>query len=132
MISQSKKVLFLVFIFFNGIINSESILIQNATIYDGKKVAVLGRPNAGKSTFIKNLIDQDRLIVSEIAGTTIDSIQIPFEFNNEKFIFIDTAGIRKGYKYHHKVEYFSYVRTLHSIDQSNVVIFIIIFLNYFF
>ena len=92
--------------------------------YDGKKVAVLGRPNAGKSTFINNLIDQDRLIVSEIAGTTIDSIQIPFEFNDEKFIFIDTAGIRKGYKNHHKVEYFSYVRTLHSIDQSDVVIFI--------
>ena len=93
-------------------------------IYDGKKVAVLGRPNAGKSTFINNLIDQDRLIVSEIAGTTIDSIQIPFEFDDEKFIFIDTAGIRKGYKHHHKVEYFSYVRTLHSIDQSDVVIFI--------
>ena len=93
-------------------------------IYDGKKVAVLGRPNAGKSTFINNLIDQDRLIVSEIAGTTIDSIQIPFEFNDEKFIFIDTAGIRKGYKHHHKVEYFSYVRTLHSIAQSDVVIFI--------
>lgn len=93
-------------------------------IYDGKKVAVLGRPNAGKSTFINNLIDQDRLIVSEIAGTTIDSIQIPFEFNDEKFIFIDTAGIRKGYKHHHKVEYFSYVRALHSIDQSDVVIFI--------
>jgi GTP-binding protein len=93
-------------------------------IYDGKKVAVLGRPNAGKSTFINNLIDQDRLIVSEIAGTTIDSIQIPFEFDDEKFIFIDTAGIRKGYKHHHKVEYFSYVRTLHSIAQSDVVIFI--------
>ena len=96
----------------------------NTVIYEGKKVAVLGRPNAGKSTFINNLIDQDRLIVSEIAGTTIDSIQIPFEFNDEKFIFIDTAGIRKGYKYHHKVEYFSFVRTLHSIDQSDVVIFI--------
>ena len=93
-------------------------------IYDGKKVAVLGRPNAGKSTFINNLIDQDRLIVSEIAGTTIDSIQIPFEFDDEKFIFIDTAGIRKGYKHHHKVEYFSYVRTLHSIAHSDVVIFI--------
>ena len=104
-------------------IKERSTSIKN-TFYDGKKVAVLGRPNAGKSTFINNLIDQDRLIVSEIAGTTIDSIQIPFEFNNENFIFIDTAGIRKGYKYHHKVEYFSYVRTLHSIEQSDVVIFI--------
>ena len=96
----------------------------NTRLYEGKKVAVLGRPNAGKSTFINNLINQDRLIVSEIAGTTIDSIQIPFEYNEEKYIFIDTAGIRKGYKYHHKVEYFSYVRTLYSIEQSDIVIFI--------
>ena len=112
-----------------NLLSLKSCIKERATnikkiIYDGKKVAVLGRPNAGKSTFINNLIDQDRLIVSEIAGTTIDSIQIPFEFDDEKFIFIDTAGIRKGYKHHHKVEYFSYVRTLHSIAQSDVVIFI--------
>ena len=112
-----------------NLLSLKSCIKERATnikkiIYDGKKVAVLGRPNAGKSTFINNLIDQDRLIVSEIAGTTIDSIQIPFEFDDEKFIFIDTAGIRKGYKHHHKVEYFSYVRALHSIDQSDVVIFI--------
>ena len=80
---------------------------------EGKKVAILGRPNAGKST-----------IVSEIAGTTIDAISVPFEFNKHKFIFIDTAGIRKGYKYNHKVEYFSYVRTIHAIEQSDIVIFI--------
>ena len=67
-------------------------------IPDGKKVAILGRPNAGKSTFINKLINEERLIVSEIAGTTIDAISIPFEFNNENFILIDTAGIRKGYK----------------------------------
>ncbi len=91
---------------------------------EGKKVAVLGRPNAGKSTFINKLIDDDRLIVSEIAGTTIDAISVPFEFNNQKFIFIDTAGIRKGYKYNHKVEYFSFVRAIHSIEQSDIVIFI--------
>ena len=91
---------------------------------EGKKVAVLGRPNAGKSTFINKLINQDRLIVSEIAGTTIDSISVPFEFNDQKFIFIDTAGIRKGYKYNHKVEYFSYVRAIHAIEQSDIVIFI--------
>ena len=90
----------------------------------GKKVAVLGRPNAGKSTLINNLINEDRLIVSEIAGTTIDAISVPFEYNNEKFILIDTAGIRKGYKYNHKVEYFSYVRAMHAIDESDIVIFI--------
>ena len=91
---------------------------------EGKKVAILGRPNAGKSTLINQIINEDRLIVSEIAGTTIDSISVPFEFNKNKFIFIDTAGIRKGYKYNHKVEYFSYVRTIHAIEQSDIVIFI--------
>ena len=92
-------------------------------IPEGKKVAVLGRPNAGKSTFINKLINEDRLIVSEIAGTTIDAISIPFEFNEEKFILIDTAVIRKGYKYNHKVEYFSFVRAMHAIEQSDIVIF---------
>ena len=91
---------------------------------EGKKVAILGRPNAGKSTLINQIINQDRLIVSEISGTTIDAISVPFEFNNHKFIFIDTAGIRKGYKYNHKVEYFSYVRAIHAIEQSDIVIFI--------
>ena len=91
---------------------------------EGKKVAVLGRPNAGKSTFINNLINEDRLVVSEIAGTTIDAINVPFEFDDQKFIFIDTAGIRKGYKYKHKVEYFSFVRAIHSIEQSDIVIFL--------
>ena len=89
----------------------------------GKKVAILGRPNAGKSTFINNLINEERLIVSEIAGTTIDAISVPFEFNNEKFILIDTAGIRKGYKYNENVEYFSFVRAMHAIDESDLVIF---------
>ena len=91
---------------------------------EGKKVAILGRPNAGKSTFINQIINEDGLIVSDIAGTTIDAISVPFEFNNHKFIFIDTAGIRKGYKYNHKIEYFSYVRAIHAIEQSDIVIFI--------
>ena len=91
---------------------------------EGKKIAVLGRPNAGKSTFINKFIKQDRLIVSEIAGTTIDAISIPFTVNDDDFIFIDTAGIRKGYRYAHKVEYFSYVRAMHSVEECDVVIFI--------
>ena len=91
---------------------------------EGKKIAILGRPNAGKSTFINKFIKQDRLIVSEIAGTTIDAISIPFTVNDDDFIFIDTAGIRKGYRYAHKVEYFSYVRAMHSVEECDVVIFI--------
>ena len=125
----------------NGIINIIEISAEHSTnlnilkselekglseisidIPDGKKVAILGRPNAGKSTFINKLINEERLIVSEIAGTTIDAISIPFKFNDENFILIDTAGIRKGYKYNHKVEYFSFVRSMYAIDQSDIVI----------
>ena len=91
---------------------------------EGKRIAVIGRPNAGKSTFINKFINEDRLIVSEIAGTTIDSISIPFEIDGNDYIFIDTAGIRKGYKTSHKVEYFSYVRAMHSVEESDVVLFL--------
>ena len=101
----------------------EKLPNQSIKFPDGKKIAILGRPNAGKSTFINNLINEERLIVSEIAGTTIDTISVPFKFNNEEFILIDTAGIRKGYKYNSNIEYFSYVRAMHAIDQSNIVIF---------
>ena len=101
----------------------EKLPNQSIKFPDGKKIAILGRPNAGKSTFINNLINEERLIVSEIAGTTIDAISVPFKFNNEEFILIDTAGIRKGYKYNTNIEYFSYVRAMHAIDQSNIVIF---------
>ena len=91
---------------------------------EGKKIAVLGRPNAGKSTFINKFIKEDRLIVSEIAGTTIDAISIHFSVGDKDFIFIDTAGIRKGYRNSHKIEYFSYVRAMHSVEECDVVIFI--------
>ena len=90
---------------------------------EGKKIAILGRPNAGKSTFINKFIREDRLIVSEIAGTTIDAISIPFSVNDDDFIFIDTAGIRKGYRNAHKIEYFSYVRAMHSVETCDVGIF---------
>ena len=103
----------------------KTLISENQTkLPDGKKIAILGRPNAGKSTFINNFIKEDRLIVSEIAGTTIDSISIPFTVNGDDFIFIDTAGIRKGYRNAHKIEYFSYVRAMHSVENCDVVIFI--------
>jgi len=91
----------------------------------GTKIAVIGRPNAGKSTFINQFTKQDRLIVSDVPGTTIDSIHVPFIFDDEKFIFIDTAGIRKKYKQSHAVEYFSYVRAMHAVDESDIVLMLI-------
>lgn len=92
---------------------------------EGTKIAVIGRPNAGKSTFINQFTKQERLIVSEIPGTTIDSIKVPFTFNNREFVFIDTAGIRKKYKQSHAVEYFSYVRAMHAVDEADIVLMLI-------
>ena len=89
------------------------------------KIAVIGRPNAGKSTFINQFTKQDRLIVSDIPGTTIDSIHVPFTFNDEEFVFIDTAGIRKRYRQSHAVEYFSYVRAMHAVAESEIVLMLI-------
>ncbi|MBU27839.1 MAG: ribosome biogenesis GTPase Der [Flavobacteriales bacterium] len=102
----------------------DSLPSVQTQIPEGKKIAILGRPNAGKSTFINKFIKEDRLIVSEIAGTTIDAISIPFSVNDNDFVFIDTAGIRKGYRNAHKIEYFSYVRAMHSVETCDVVIFI--------
>mgnify|MGYP001331465093 CR=1 FL=1 len=102
----------------------ESLPDEKYELPEGKKIAVLGRPNAGKSTFINKFINEDRLIVSEIAGTTIDAISIPFSVDGSDFVFIDTAGIRKGYRNSHKIEYFSYVRAMHSVEECDVVIFI--------
>ena len=101
----------------------KSLPINQSKVPEGKKIAILGRPNAGKSTFINKFIKEDRLIVSEIAGTTIDAISIPFSVNDDEFVFIDTAGIRKGYRNAHKIEYFSYVRAMHSVETCDVVIF---------
>ena len=101
----------------------KSLPSNKTQVPEGKKIAILGRPNAGKSTFINKFIREDRLIVSEIAGTTIDAISIPFSINDDDFIFIDTAGIRKGYRNAHKIEYFSYVRAMHSVETCDVVIF---------
>ena len=100
-----------------------SLPSNQTQVPEGKKIAILGRPNAGKSTFINKFIKEDRLIVSEIAGTTIDAISIPFSVNDDDFVFIDTAGIRKGYRNAHKIEYFSYVRAMHSVETCDVVIF---------
>ena len=101
----------------------KSLPSNKTQVPEGKKIAILGRPNAGKSTFINKFIREDRLIVSEIAGTTIDAISIPFSVNDDDFIFIDTAGIRKGYRNAHKIEYFSYVRAMHSVETCDVAIF---------
>ena len=89
------------------------------------KISIIGRPNAGKSTLINSLSLKDRVIVSPLAGTTIDAINVPIEFGKRKYELIDTAGIRKGYKTKTNIEYFSYVRAMHAASESDITILLI-------
>ncbi len=91
---------------------------------DGIKIAIIGRPNVGKSTLVNRMLGEDRVIVYDQPGTTRDSIYIPFERNDEKYTLIDTAGVRKRGKIHEEVEKFSVVKTLQAIKDANVVIFV--------
>ena len=89
------------------------------------KISIIGRPNAGKSTLINTLSLKDRVIVSPLAGTTIDAINVPIEFGERKYELFDTAGIRKGYKTKTNIEYFSYVRAMHAASESDLTILLI-------
>ena len=89
------------------------------------KISIVGRPNAGKSTLINSLSLKDRVIVSPLAGTTIDAINVPVEFGDRKYELYDTAGIRKGYKTKTNIEYFSYVRAMHAASESDITILLI-------
>jgi GTP-binding protein len=86
------------------------------------RIAVVGRPNVGKSTLINRLVDEDRLVVFDQPGTTRDSVSVPFERNDRKYELIDTAGIRRRAKVHETIEKFSIVKALQAIERAQVVI----------
>ncbi len=89
------------------------------------RVAIAGKPNAGKSSILNSILGEERVIVSPIAGTTRDSIDTYFEHGDDKFILIDTAGIRKKKKVEAGVEKYSVLRTVAAIDRSDVVLIVI-------
>jgi GTP-binding protein len=88
----------------------------------GIKLALVGRPNVGKSTLINTLLGEERVIAFDMPGTTRDSIEIPFERDGKHYTLIDTAGIRRRGKVFEAIEKFSVVKTLQSISEANVVI----------
>jgi len=90
----------------------------------GPKLAIIGRPNVGKSTLVNRLLGEERVIVYDLPGTTRDSIYIEMERRNKKYTLIDTAGVRKRGKVHETVEKFSVLKTLQAINDANVVIMI--------
>jgi GTP-binding protein len=88
----------------------------------GIKIALVGRPNVGKSTLINTLVGEERVIAFDMPGTTRDSIEIPFERDGKQYTLIDTAGIRRRGKVFEAIEKFSVVKTLQSISEANVVV----------
>ncbi len=92
---------------------------------DGVKVAVVGKPNVGKSTLINRLLGEERVVVMDLPGTTRDSIYIPFRHNDRQYTLIDTAGVRRRRKVKESVEKFSVIKTLQAIDEANVVLLLI-------
>lgn len=89
------------------------------------KVAIIGKPNAGKSSLINKLSGEERAIVSDIAGTTRDATDTVIENNHGKYVFIDTAGIRKKSKVNEKIEQYSVLRAYMAVDRSDVCIIMI-------
>lgn len=91
----------------------------------GIAIAVVGRPNVGKSTLVNRLLGEERVIVFDEPGTTRDSIYIPFERNGKQFTLIDTAGMRRRSKIAETIEKFSVIKSLQAIEKANVVIYLI-------
>ncbi|MGR8934991.1 MAG: ribosome biogenesis GTPase Der [Gammaproteobacteria bacterium] len=91
----------------------------------GIAIAVVGRPNVGKSTLVNRILGEERVVVFDRPGTTRDSIYIPFERSGKRFTLIDTAGMRRRAKVSEAVEKFSVIKTLQAIEKSNVVIYLI-------
>ena len=86
------------------------------------RIAVVGRPNVGKSTLANRLLGEDRLVVYDQPGTTRDSVAVPFERNDRKYLLIDTAGIRRKARVHEAIEKFSIIKALQAIERAEVVI----------
>ena len=92
---------------------------------EGLKLAIIGRPNVGKSTLVNRLLGEDRVVVYDMPGTTRDSIYIPYKRDGKNYVLIDTAGVRRRGRIDEKVEKFSVIKTLQAIKDSNVTVIVI-------
>ena len=92
---------------------------------DALRVAVIGKPNVGKSSFVNRLLGDDRLVVSEIAGTTRDAIDTPMRYHGRPFVFVDTAGLRRQSKIDDGIEFYSALRTRRAIERADICILVV-------
>ena len=91
----------------------------------GIKIAIVGRPNVGKSTLVNRILGEERVVAYDMPGTTRDSIYLPFERDDQKYTIIDTAGVRKRGKVHEIAEKYSVIKALQAIQDANVVIMVL-------
>lgn len=92
---------------------------------DRPRVAIIGKPNAGKSSIINKLLGEERVIVSDIAGTTRDAIDTVVTRNGQEYVFIDTAGLRRKNKIKEEIERYSIIRTVAAVERCNVAVLVI-------
>ncbi|AJM71864.1 ribosome biogenesis GTPase Der [Mycoplasma yeatsii] len=92
---------------------------------DSTRIAIIGRPNVGKSSLVNSLVGEERMIVSDIAGTTLDAVDTKFKYHHKEYTLIDTAGIRRKSKIYEGIEKYSYLRSLSTINNSDVVLLMI-------
>jgi len=95
--------------------------VKESAKISAPRIAVVGRPNVGKSTLINRLAGSERVVVHEMPGTTRDAIDVEIEFGDKNYIFIDTAGVRKHFRVSEFIEKFSAMRSLRTIDRSDIV-----------
>lgn len=104
----------------------ENLPTKGKNINEGKLAfSIIGQPNVGKSSLVNALLNQDRVIVSTLEGTTRDAIDTPFIKDNQEYVVIDTAGIRKRGKVYENIEKYSVLRAMSAIERSDVVLFLI-------
>ncbi len=92
---------------------------------DRPKIAVVGKPNVGKSSLINKLVGENRVIVSDVAGTTRDAIDTDIKYNGREYVFIDTAGLRRKNKIKEELERYSIIRAVTAVERADVVIIVI-------
>ncbi|GAA6138338.1 ribosome biogenesis GTPase Der [Arenicella sp. 4NH20-0111] len=109
----------------NSVLTETEGRIQEESSYEipsgVARLAIVGRPNVGKSTLLNSLVGEDRVVVYDMPGTTRDSIHVPFQFNDKEYVLIDTAGMRKKSRIDDRVERFSVMKTLRAVELAQVV-----------
>ncbi len=93
--------------------------------HEALSFCVIGQPNVGKSSLVNAIINQDRVIVSDIEGTTRDAVDTPFKYEGENYVIVDTAGIRRSGRVYEKVEKYSVLRAMSAIEKADVALFVI-------